>query len=116
MINLLSGKTVGDFFRNVNWRGLPSSGDLGEEKPISLSLSLTVERFFSLYNWNGKSSSPLVSSCPTPSLTMSVAEFFLRMGWHSPSPNSPPPQVVHDMPPRGWEKRQINLKDLSELF
>ncbi|HIK38747.1 MAG: hypothetical protein NZ901_10350 [Geminocystis sp.] len=122
MINLLNGKTVGDFFRNANWQGLPPTGaeklTTPQEVSPQVSLSLTVERFFSLYNWNGKQApSPPISPTILP-LTMSVAEFFLRMGWYSPTSKPQSARETHDTPlnPQEWGKKQINVKDLSDLF
>ncbi len=140
---MLSTCTVEDFFQRANWRGLkqvdaiekqPPSQVVTRQEILEPELNLTVERFFSLNNWTGKIQAFTQSSSeeteleltetgvckPVYSLKMTVAEFFQRMVWRGQGRakqlNIASIPAMDQSPIPEPEKREINVKDLSDLL
>ncbi|AFZ54091.1 hypothetical protein [Cyanobacterium aponinum] len=140
---MLSTSTVEDFFQRANWQGLKQIPVFDEEvtsevftgeESLKPELNFTVEKFFALNNWSGKTqvfTKPISAEeelelseqgtyKPVYSLKMTVAEFFQRMVWQGQGKKrqlniaSIPAmdQTLISEP----EKRQINVKDLSDLL
>lgn len=136
---ILSTCTVEDFFQRANWLGLKQVETVEEtnfplvsgQEILKPELNFTVERFFALNNWTGEIQADNLSKLETTeleptsrqplySLRMTVAEFFLRMVWrgqgkakHSNIATIPAMDQFSLPEP---EKRQINVKDLSDLL
>lgn len=141
---MLSTCTVEDFFQRANWQGLKPVETIEEETPSQVvprqgilkpELNFTVERFFALNNWTGKKIQAFSESIteetpleqletrvykPVYSLKMTVAEFFLRMVWRGQGKsrhlNIASIPVINQSPLPEPEKREINVKDLSDLL
>lgn len=140
---MLSTCTVEDFFQRANWQGLKQVEVIQEENTSAMvtrpeilkaELNFTVERFFALNNWTGKIQAFTQSISeeavlqptetgvykPVYSLKMTVAEFFQRMVWRGQGKprhlNIASIPAMDQSPIPQPEKREINVKDLSDLL
>lgn len=140
---MLSTCTVEDFFQRANWQGLKQVEAIEQEPPSQIvtrqeilkpELNFTVERFFALNNWTGKIQAFTQSISeetaleltetgvykPVYSLKMTVAEFFQRMVWRGQGKprhlNIASIPAMDQSPLPKPEKREINVKDLSDLL
>lgn len=140
---MLATSTVEDFFQRANWQGLKQISVFEEEvtsevftgeESLKPELNFTVEKFFALNNWSGKRQVFTKSISeegelerskqgiykPVYSLKMTVAEFFQRMVWQGQGKKrhlniASIPAMDQTLIPEP-EKRQINVKDLSDLL